>query len=341
MYDISCFLRETEGKLCHINRNFTSTVEGYSQTSCKIEEIYGTVRKIAMRFPAGIVNDKKQGGNAMLLVAYPEIGEEKSLPVYVTGIGIDYPQESVSYRSGGKAMLLFSEAGMGEIVIDGEVHELPEGSAVYLSERMSFEYRPKERSWTIGWLTFGIGITSCADMLFLGQNWCLFPGFRGDERQKMIREIYNAADTGRGSRASALLYGMLVEMSMERDGTFGRRPSSTAAMDRILSYLNDHYTEDITLEQLCTAAGGLSEQYLCRLFKQSTGLRPMEYMLRRRISAARVYLESTDFSIAEVALRSGFHNNSYFYRNFRKFVGMSPLAYRQAALGLTDTEETF
>ena len=64
----------------------------------------------------------------------------------------------------------------------------------------------------------------------------------------------------------------------------------------------------------------------------------MEYMLCRRVSAARVYLETTDLPISDVAARSGFHNTSYFYRSFRKFVGMSPLAYRQVCLGMEEDE---
>lgn len=158
----------------------------------------------------------------------------------------------------------------------------------------------------------------------------------------MLRELYEAVTLDRSAeRASVLLYGILAELDGELRGTLTRRTNGNAALDRILAYLDDHYTDDITLGQLCAAAGGLSEQYLCRLFKQSVGMRPMEYMLSRRISAARVYLETTDFSIADVAARSGFRNTSYFYRSFRKFVGMSPLAYRQACLGVGDAEDAF
>jgi len=271
----------------------------------------------------------------MLLAAYPELRED--LPVYVCGVGTDYPQRTETCRrTGGESLLLFSVKGTGEIVTDGNVCALPEGSAVYVSGRVGCRYRPKDRDWVIGWVTFGCGIPACGSMMFLGQAWCLFADAAGrrDEHRRMLRELYDAVVLDRSAeRASALLYGILAELDSELRGTLTRRQSGNAAMERILAYLDDHYTEDITLEQLCTAAGGLSEQYLCRLFKQSTGMRPMEYMLSRRVSAARVYLETTDFPISDIALLSGFHNTSYFYRSFRKFVGVSPLAYRQASLG--------
>ena len=272
----------------------------------------------------------------MFLAAYPEMME--GLPVYVRGVGMDYPQEAETYRHGNgeDSLLLFSAKGTGELEIDGNVCELPEGSAVYVNGSTGCRYRPKSRDWVIGWVTFGCGIPACASMLFLGEAWCLFAGGRRDEHRRMLRELYDTVTQERSApRASALLYGILTELDGGLRGTLtSRRSSGNPALERIIAYLNDHYTDDITLDQLCEAAGGLSEQYLYRLFKQSTGLRPMEYMLSRRVSAARVYLETTDLPISSVASRSGFHNTSYFYRSFRKFVGMSPLAYRQASLGV-------
>ncbi len=275
----------------------------------------------------------------MFLAAYPEI--RKDLPVYVRGIGMNYPQATETYHrgSGEELLLLFSTKGTGEIVFDGNVCVLPEGSAVYLGGDVTCRCRPKDRDWEIGWVTFGCGIPACTSMLFLGQAWRLFAESRRDEHRRMLQELYDAASLERSAeRASALLYGILAELNGELRGTPGYRPTGSAALDRILAYLNAHYTEDISLDQLCEAAGGLSEQYLCRLFKHSIGMRPMEYMLCRRVSAARVYLETTDLPISDVAVRSGFHNTSYFYRSFRKFVGLSPLAYRQACLGGEDAD---
>lgn len=272
----------------------------------------------------------------MLLVSYPDIKEERTLPVYVSSIGIDYRQETVSYRRAGEPQLLFSVEGTGEVTIDGRDYGLPAGSGIYLNGRTGCQIRPRG-DWKISWITFGIGAADCADMLFLGRDWCTFDLRRHEEFRKALREIYDSVtlDAAYGAhRASALLYGFLIELNGILRGVSRKNVPQSSAMESIIAYIDQNYTRDITLDQLCTAAGGLSEQYLCRLFKQTTGMRPMEYMLRRRISAARTYLEKTDMPISDVALRSGFHNTSYFYRNFRKFVGVSPLTYRQNVLGV-------
>ena len=272
----------------------------------------------------------------MLLVSYPEIKEERTLPVYVTGIGIDYAQETVSCLSAKEAQLLFSVTGKGRITMDGREYELPAGSAVYLNRGTAAQIRPYG-DWTISWITFGTGTAESAEMLFLGRDWCTFDLRHRDDYRKALREIYDAVTVGTvygTHRASAYLYGFLVELNGILRGIIPRNVPQSPAMAGVIAYIDENYTRDITLEQLCDAAGGLSEQYLCRLFKQTTGLRPMEYMLRRRISAARTYLEKTDLPISDVAVLSGFHNTSYFYRNFRKFVGLSPLAYRQSVHGV-------
>ena len=110
-------------------------------------------------------------------------------------------------------------------------------------------------------------------------------------------------------------------------------------INRIIDFINEHYSEEISLDMLCEAAGGLSEQYLCRLFKHNIGMRPVEYILKKRIGIARSYLEKTDLPINDIAQLTGFNNTSYFYRNFKKFTGTSPLSYRQTALGLKQENE--
>jgi AraC-like DNA-binding protein len=167
----------------------------------------------------------------------------------------------------------------------------------------------------------------------------MFDMSRHGEYRGVLSEIYDAVTLdalGGESRASAELYGLLVLLNAVLNGGGRRTVQQNPAMEAIIAYIDENYTNDITLDQLCRAAGGLSEQYLCRLFKQSTGMRPMEYMLRRRISAARTYLERSDMTIAEVAIASGFRNTSYFYRSFRKLTGKSPLVYRQYVLGAED-----
>jgi AraC family transcriptional regulator len=68
--------------------------------------------------------------------------------------------------------------------------------------------------------------------------------------------------------------------------------------------------------------------YFIRLFKQSTGLTPYQYVLQQRIERAKQLLRQGNRAIADVALECGFTSQSNFTRAFRRATGMTPKAYQ-------------
>jgi len=95
-----------------------------------------------------------------------------------------------------------------------------------------------------------------------------------------------------------------------------------------MAYIHEHYTEPFSREKLAQAIG-LSDRYLTRCFHAETGIAPIEYVNRYRISQARALLERGDMSVTEVALAVGFSDPSYFARVFRAQVGVAPRAYQR------------
>lgn len=119
----------------------------------------------------------------------------------------------------------------------------------------------------------------------------------------------------------------------ERYGT-GRGASSPIPADadqailHITEYIGSHYSEPLTLGSLARTAG-LSPSYFSRRFKIVTGMRTMEYINYIRLTKASQELLSTDHTITEVAMHSGFSDSNYFKDSFRKAYGLSPRAYRK------------
>ena len=103
---------------------------------------------------------------------------------------------------------------------------------------------------------------------------------------------------------------------------------SFGAMQTAVEYINDHITEDITVESVCSNIY-MSKYHFCRLFKEKIGLTVMEYVLKTRLVMAKELLEKEKTSITEVASRCGFCSLSYFSRVFKEETGMTPLAYRK------------
>ena len=95
------------------------------------------------------------------------------------------------------------------------------------------------------------------------------------------------------------------------------------ALRRVRAYIDDHIGERISLDQLARQAG-VSRFHFARQFRLSTGESPMGYLRRARIERSKSILQSRDSTIAEVAARLGFSDQSHFTRTFGRLVGVSP-----------------
>jgi AraC family transcriptional regulator len=100
-------------------------------------------------------------------------------------------------------------------------------------------------------------------------------------------------------------------------------------LSRVLDYINDHLDTDVSLADLATSID-LSSYHFTRLFKQSMGMAPHQYLIEQRIDAAKRLLATTHFSIADIAYQVGFSSQSHLTTLFRRHVGMTPAAYRNA-----------
>ncbi len=103
--------------------------------------------------------------------------------------------------------------------------------------------------------------------------------------------------------------------------TFAKADGTDQNMERIVAYLNEHYTEPITLEML-GEVGYLSVYHLCRRFRSTTGLTVHQYITKKRLSLVRELVNTK--SISEAASLAGFSSYTSFYRAYKQEYGMPP-----------------
>ncbi len=103
---------------------------------------------------------------------------------------------------------------------------------------------------------------------------------------------------------------------------------SNSQLQQVIDYINDNLAAKLTLEEIATVVG-MSPYYFTRLFKQSTGLPPHQYLIQRRIEYAKFLLTQSQLPLVEIALRVGSTSQSNFTALFRKQVGITPKAYRE------------
>jgi AraC family transcriptional regulator len=97
---------------------------------------------------------------------------------------------------------------------------------------------------------------------------------------------------------------------------------------RALTYIETNLGSKMDIRGLADVVS-FSKSHFSRAFKRSLGLSPMAYVATRRVERAKVMIMSTREQLTEIALASGFADQSHLNRSFRRMVGMSPGRWRR------------
>lgn len=137
---------------------------------------------------------------------------------------------------------------------------------------------------------------------------------------------------------SGRLYGdaLAVALSAHLLGMYAAHVSSAHSpsaglpackLRRVIEYINDNLTEDLTLAEIARVAG-MNPHYFSRAFKQVTGTPPHRYVTNCRVEKAKKLLTDDELPLVEVGMSVGFQNQSHFTTLFHKLTGVTPKAYR-------------
>lgn len=262
------------------------------------------------------------------------------------GVGCFHSQEHVK-RPGGRAETQWVRGyyqwiqclrGRGEVVIDGQRIAIEPGQGMLLVPGEPHEYYPLSESWEVDWVVF-YGDKSEE---FIKREICaassqVYSVSAPEELHEAILALYRMScsdDPLRLIKASAMVYRVLLgiylyvirasELSIEARAT---------RLRRIFGYIDSHYGEEITLNQLARLMD-YTPQYLCRLFKSLTGSTIFRYIAQVRINKSKeLLLNRPELPIKEIAALSGFTDTGYFCSTFRKLEGVTPGQFR-AGYGL-------
>lgn len=131
------------------------------------------------------------------------------------------------------------------------------------------------------------------------------------------------------SRVEGLLQ-CLLRLQLEQTQTLKQRRlnDATRPIQMTKQYVQKHYSEPITLGDVCMATG-FSVSYFSTLFKKETGEGFAKYLTRVRMTKAKELLQQTNLPVAEICTRVGYSDLKHFTQNFKKETNLNPSQYRK------------
>lgn len=100
-----------------------------------------------------------------------------------------------------------------------------------------------------------------------------------------------------------------------------------SVVEQMKRYIDEHLKEDLSRKTLAGMVF-LSEDYISKLFMNTTGVSIPGYVASRRMCKAQEYLQYSGLSVSKIALEVGYCNFSYFSKTFRDYTGCTPNEYR-------------
>jgi AraC-like DNA-binding protein len=228
--------------------------------------------------------------------------------------------------------LWYVVSGTGEVWLNGEQYPLTAGSCFLFrpGDHVAAEQHPEQRL-TVIFIHFRSG----ADLESASDSLGLLPSYALVQDTVWMETLLNRLLTLDDSEpdeldnlefASVLRAALCVAIkaAIEPDHHSSKHH---AVIRRLIRLIKENAATSLNHEQLADHAG-LSPRYLNTLFKQQTGVSLKTFMARSRVERACHLLAESNMNVTQIAETLGYSDIYFFSKQFKQFVGESPLRYR-------------
>ncbi len=271
---------------------------------------------------------------------FPVVGAaHKALPFYIAGVGINHMQEHINRIKGyTDYQWVQTLKGTGILKVNDKEYHVKEGMGMLLYPDEQHEYFSEYGDWCVNWITFnGYGIEglltnnklSKTQVYYIMQPHILIGEIKAIYHLYSSELLNNGHNVLNGLQGSRALYDLLLNL-INLTCTEKEQSHSThfKRLEPILNYMEQNYNKPMKLDEL-SGLLNISEGHFCRLFKQSIGARPIQYMNNIRVSKAKELLLSKQaMAVKEIAREIGFEDVNYFCYIFKLLTDMTPTEFR-------------
>lgn len=238
------------------------------------------------------------------------------------------PGYSLVRESFDSYLLMYVQKGSLSLRCEGQKLQVAAGQFVLVDCYKRHAYAT-ENGWEGLWIHFdGVTAGSCYSAVSsrLGNVFSLPDASPALNRMNTILQIFRGGSVVREPLLNKYLTDILTEFLLYTPV----RANSLDYVDmaeRTITYINEHFAEDVSLDELSRHAG-LSRFHFIRTFKKETGFTPHEYLVNTRIATARYLLKNSEMSVKDICFSTGFSCESVFCSAFKRHQGMTPAQYR-------------
>lgn len=219
----------------------------------------------------------------------------------------------------------FCKEGEGEVLIDGKCYVLSKGS-IALIDSNAVHYTFSKTGMVYSCII--VSNCFCKQMGIDYQQLSFVPVVQNEKLSSIFEKIcdaYPKENPIRVARLTNLLLSMLILIVDNYSSvkySQGTEQKELATVKKVLLYIRENYRKKITLDSI--AENVLTDKYtLCKIFKANTGQTIFENINAYRCMRAAEYITSGK-NVSEAANLSGFENNSFFTKTFKRYMGILP-----------------
>lgn len=211
-------------------------------------------------------------------------------------------------------------------------HRLGKGQGfLILPGETTIYHADTENPWEYYWVGFkGVDAKHLLALCGLDEKNAIFNYLETEKLADLFAKMF-ACYTEKGSREYSMLgylYLILSSMMMQTKQQSYTSSNIKLYLNSAVEYINNNYSYDINVKKLA-AHIGIDRTYLYRIFVDNLSISPEQYLLKVRMTKAANLLKTTDYSILQIALSTGYKDISHFSSIFKKFFSVSPSVYRK------------
>lgn len=222
-----------------------------------------------------------------------------------------------SNNAKGQTQTYHIKSGQGFMIFPGQIN-------TYIAD--------KSLPWEYVWIEFdGLRVKEALELTEISMNSPVYHPKYKDIREMMMNEMLYIVQNPKKSPFHLIghLYLFLdyLTQSMRITGPVQSSKMSDYYIKEAINYIEQNFQNDISIEDIANVCG-INRSYFGKIFKNSIGRPPQEFLMNYRMVKATELLKLTSLSIAEIGSAVGYENQLHFSRAFKGIYGVSPREWR-------------